>query len=605
MQGQDGRGSTGLRLVVAAALLLSGLIAFRSDLAFLFAPDPQLAFRLFEDPYNGVISPRGRVALEGVVPGPYGFYVPPGGRGRVRYETSWTSPSTPWMRLELSALLDQTSPRGRVSLSVDGGRTWIPLAENRSLRLESLDVGSLLRGRQQMILLYEGTNTENTPLLLMAKISLLAYAEPPSPAPPLGRAMAAILWFGLGLGLLSPSWPRQLPLLAILAVGFAGRYSNFLRVLYGRPDPDAEYYRILAEKLVPFGSTGFYSGSFDIREPFFLLVAKAAFVLLGSSDTHLRFVSLAASLLAIVLAWRLGGRLLGAGWAWLPAAGLAFSVPLVVESGRGLRLEVEMVLLLLFADVLFVAPRLRQISRFVLAGLVGGLLVLTRSSHMPGLIVLLVLGAGRWAARPRRRLLLAGVAGGLIAGLYAPHAAALYRIHGDAFYDQARHSRWFANKEFAGQPGFPSKDEVARDAYTGPRITFWEYVFKRHTPGQVVLSYFRGYGKMLYHMDLIGWVDAVQRFTGLRLDWVDWVVRLLGWAGMLLALRSRQAWLSIAILALLFPVAFPYDRGVTERYRLTLMVFPFFLCGIGLLCTRMAAALHAVRVARVSECSRA
>jgi hypothetical protein len=509
------------------------------------------------------------------------------------------------MRLELSALLDQPHPRGRVSLSADGGRHFIALAEDRSLGVDRFDIGPLLQGRQHMSLLYEATNGGDRPLLLMAKISLLAYAEPPRPAPPLGRAVGALLCFGLGLCLLSRRWSHLLPLLGILAVGFAGRYLNLLRVLYGRPDPDAEYYRLLADKLVPFTSTGFYSGSSDIREPFFLLVAKTCFTVFGSSDTHLRFVSLAASLLAIGLAWRLGQRLLGRGWAWLPAAGLALSVPLVVESGRGLRLEVETVLLLLFVDVLFDDAGRRPLRRFALAGFIGGLLVLTRSSHMPGLMVLLVLGACRWEPGWRRRALWAGLSAALVVGLYAPHAAALYRLHGDPLYEQAKHSRWFTNVEFAGQPGFPSKEEVARNAYTGTRITFWEYVFKLHTPGQVALGYLRGYGKMLYHMDLIGRVDAVERFIGLRLNWVDWMVRLLGWMGMLFALRTDKAWLTIAILVFLLPVAFPYDRGVTERYRLTLMVYPFFVCGIGLLATRAAAALRCTRIDRTPECTHA
>jgi hypothetical protein len=210
---------------------------------------------------------------------------------------------------------------------------------------------------------------------------------------------------------------------------------------------------------------------------------------------------------------------------------------------------------------------------------------------MLGLAVLLILGARRWEPAFRRQVLLAGLAIGLVVGLYAPHAAALYRLHGDPFYDQAKHSRWFTNVEFAGQPGFPSKEEVARDAYTGPRITFWEYVFRLHSPGQVALGYLRGYGKMLYHLELIGRADVVERLIGLRWDWVDWVVRLLGWAGMLLALRTRHAWLSIAILVLLLPIAFPYDRDVTERYRLTLIVFPFFVCGIGLLAMHTVAAI--------------
>lgn len=585
-------GSPDVRVALAGALLLLGLTVFRSDLAFLFAPDPQLSFVLVEDLYHGVVS-QGLVTLEGAIPGPSGFYIPPGGRGRVWYRASWREPVTPWARLELSALLGQRAPRGRVSLSVDGGRHFQMLAENRPLMVEQFQIGSLLRGQRQLTLLFEGSNLSAEPLLLTAQINLMVYAENPLPAPPLGRVMPAFLLFGLGSCLFLRRWPRLLPLLGILTVGFLGRYLNFLRLLYGRPDPDAAFYRIFADKLVPFTATGFYSGSFDTREPFFPLIAKAVFAVFGSSDTHLRLVSLGASLLVIALTWRLGRRLLGEAWAWLPAAAVAFSVPLVVESGRGLRLEVEMVLLLLFADVAFANSRLQPFPRFVIAGSLAGLLLLTRSSYLPGLTVLLILAAWRSDAALRSRALLGGLGISIMVALYAPHVAALYRVHGDPFYDQAKLTRWLANVEFAGQPGFPTKEDVARNAFVGPRISFWEYIFKLHTPGEIATGFIRGFGKILFHMDMIGYPVAVERLVGIRLGWMDWLVRLLGWAAILLILRRQEVWLPIAVIVLTLPVAFPYDRGVIEKYRLTLMVFPFFVCGIGLLGRQVAEAFRA------------
>jgi hypothetical protein len=584
-----GRGSPRIRRGLGGAILLLTLVEFRPDLQFLFVPDPTVSFALVEDLSHGVLSRWGRVSLEGVSPGSSGFLIPPGGRGTLRYEAAWAVEATPWVRLELSAFVGARVPRGRVSLSVDGGRTYRTLAENRMLRGAAFEVGPLLQGRRQLSLLFEGENSEREPLVLVKRIGMQIFAGPPSPAPPWPRAVPAFFLFGLGICLFSPAWKGRVPLLGILTIGFLGRYLNFLRVVHARLEPDAESFRILAERLVPFTGTGFYSGSFDIREPFFLLVAKGAFALLGTGAVQLRLVSLGASMVAIGLSWRLGRHLLGERWAWLPAAGMALSVPMIVESGRGLRLEMELVLLLLFADLAFAEPRLRPPLRFALAGALGGALVLTRSTHLPGLVVLGVLAARRWERDRWRRVGMAGLGLAILVGLYAPHAAALYRARGDPFFDQAQHARWFANVEFAGQPGFPTREEVARDAYTGPRITFWEYLFRLHTLREVAVGYLRGTGKILFHMDLVGYLVEVEAFFGLWLGWLDWALRLLGWAGMLAALRTRDAWLPIGTLALILPVAFPYDRGVTETYRLTLVAFPFFLCGIGVLVVQAAA----------------
>ncbi len=584
-----------LQRLAAAALVLCGIAVFAPELRFLTAPDPRLAFTIVEELTHGVVSRNGATQADGVVPGVHGFDVPPGTTGRLRYQARWEAPAGPWSRLGLAGLQAEGPAHRRVRLSVDGGQTYHVLAENRPLGYDYFDVGQWLEGRREVVLLFEMDNRGSEPASLVSLIVLQVFAEAPRPAATPGRALAAVAVFGLAGCLLAPCWLAQLPLLGILLMGFLPRYLNFLRVLYAPPEPDAAYFRVLASKLRLFSDTGFYSGSFGFREPFFLLVAKGSFLVFGESDTHLRFVSLAASLLAIALAWRLGRRLLSPRWGWLPAAGLACSVPLIVESGRGLRLEVEMVLLLLFVDVAFTRTSLRGGLRAACAGVLGGLLVLTRSSHLPGLVLLTALAVRGWGAG-RQRLLLGGLAVAVTAGLYLPHAAALARLHGDPFYDQATHSRWFANMEFAGQRGFPSKEEVARNAYAGPRITFPEYLFALHTPAEVAVGYLRGFAKMLFHMELVGYTAAVERRLGLPVGWLDWVVRLLAAGGLLLAALGRQtAWLAVGVLALNFPVAFQYDRGVAERYRFTLVVFPFVLLGIGLLFERAAAAVVRLR----------
>ncbi len=570
------------RLALAGLLAGAGLVLLIAGAGFLVAPAPRVTLEQAEGFDHGSISPQGRAALEGVEASRQGFVVPPGGRGSVRYETQWAAPATRWASLHVSALVSGAEVRGRLRVSADGGATFLTLAEDRAVLAESFDVGPLIEGRERVTVLAEADNRSTEPLLLLGSLTLRGYAGPPVSAPPAGQA---VLTFGLlaaGAVLLSPAWPRGLALAAILTVAFAGRYLNLLRVLGAPLEPDALGYRLLAERLVPFTDTGVYSAGFGIREPFFLLVSKGVFAVLGSSDLHLRLVSFVGSLVAVALAWRLGRRLAG-GWGWIAGALLAISVPAIVESGRGLRLELEMILLLLVVETAFLSDR-RWSQRAVATGVLGGLLLLTRASHLPGVLALVWLAARRAGAG--RRLGAAGLATAACLLVYAPHVVALARVHGDPFHDQAMHARWFANAEFAGTPGFPSKAEVGREAYAGPRLSPAGYL-RLHAPADVLTGSVRGIGKILGRMDVIGHAEGVAQVLGLRLGWLDWLVRLAGVAGLVVALRSGHAWIPAAVIVLSLPVAFVYDRGLTlEPYRLILVVFPLVAAGIALAAQR-------------------
>lgn len=588
-----------MRAGLALALGLAGLATLLLAPGRLLPPDPPVAFSREEVFDHGVVSPRGRVAAEGVSAGPKGFTLPPGERGWVEYRTAWEQPAPPWVWLQVSALLGEEWRAGRLSLETPP-EGFQPLAENRTLLLGRFEVGERLRGGRQAAVRVEGENPTPAPQILLRKLSLVGYAEQPEPAVPLAAAVLAAALLATGACLATPRWRRHLPLAALLVLAFAPRYANYLRALHAGLDPDAIGFRRLAEQFDLASLAGINSAALKLREPLFPLLVKGALALLGQSDSALRFVSLVGSLAATGLTWRLGRGLLGARWGWLPAAAAAVSLPLVVESGRGLRLELELVLLLLFADLAFLKGRWRPLPRGLAVGAVAGLLVLTRASHAPGLGLLILLAGRGWFAS--RRLLLPPVAALLLMGLlYSPHAAALYRAHGHPFQDQRIHARWFANQEFAGQPGFPSREAVARDGYLGGPLGFGSYLFGLHSVGEVAGGYLRGFGKLLSRMDLIGRPEAVRALLGLELGWLDWGVRVLGWAGLAATVGSGHGWLLAATLGLTFPVAFQYDRGLTEAHRLILHVFPFYWCGIGLLLARLAEPLARFRAGDPKE----
>lgn len=574
------------RPFLAALLLLASLAVFHREVRFLFEEDPKLIAEVTENFNHGVVQRPEALENHGFVAEPKGWELPPSAKGSLLYQAP--SPIRPGQVAFLSLFFYRPSPQvqNALKLSLDGGKTFSPIVRNVHFLGSRIDLTPYLSLGGTFHLLFEAENNTPLPVLVLDKMDLRIFDRPPSPPPSPLRMTLAFLAFGFSFALLTPHWKRAFPLLLLLSVGFFLRFLNFERVLYSTLDPDAQGYRAYAERMTLFGENGFYSASFSLREPFFLLVAKAFFLVFGPSDTHLRLLSLFFSLVVIFLTSRLARGLFGDGLGILAALAIVMNIPLIIESGRGLRLELEMILLLTFCSVGFVKQGMKPITRFLLLGLIGGLIVLTRSSYLPGL-VLLVVAAALTHERPLKRVVLMGsLAILLMILLLAPHQSMIYKRHGDLFWDTHMHTRWYANLEFGGKPGFPSREDLEKDAYAGPKITYAEYLFKLHTPTEAFLGTLRGFLKIMAGMDMIGYRGPVASLLGFDPGWVDHVIMTLGIMGLLLALfLPGLRWLPLLFLALTAPVAFLYDKGLTEPYRLTMQAFPFFLL-MGLLTLR-------------------
>ena len=572
--------------VLAVLLILASFVVFHREVRFLFEEDPKLIAEVTENFNYGVVQRPEALENHGFVAGPKGWELPPYTSGRLIYKSP--HPIGPQGVAFLSLFFYRASPQvqNALRLSLDGGRTFAPIAQNVHLLGRRIDLTPFMPSGGTFELLFEAENGSSSPVLVLDRMDLRLFERRPT-LPPSPRQMSqAVLAFSFAIVLLTPNWRRTLPLLLILSVGFFLRSLNFERVIYSPLDPDAQGYRLYAERMTLFGEHGFYSASFSMREPFFLLVARAFFQVFGPSDTHLRSVSLLLSLVAILLTYRLAGELLGYGLGLLAALAMALNIPLIVESGRGLRLELEMVLLLLFCHVGFVKREMAPLPRFFFLGFLGGLIVLTRSSYFPGLALLMVAAAVIHGRTFPRISATASLALLIMVLLLAPHQFMIYKRHGGPFWDVNQHTRFFANLEFAGQPGFPSREELERDAYAGPKITYAEYLFHLHTPAEAIIGILRGSLKIATGMDMVGYRRPVAAILGFDPGWVDHVVTAVGAIGLLLSLfLPGFRWLPLTLLALTFPVAFLYDKGLTESYRLTMQAFPFFLLS-GLLALR-------------------
>jgi len=552
------------RPILAAILLLASLVIFQREIGFLFEGDPKLIAEVTENFNFGFLQRPGAVENYGFVAGPKGWELLPHTSGRLIYK--FPQVVSPEGAVFLFPFFYRRSyeVKNALKLSLDGGRVSATIVQNVHLLGSRIDLTPLMPDGGPFELSFEATNGSPSTVLVLDKMDLRVFETRPPEPPALLRMTLAFFSLGLVFVLFTYKWKQSLSILGILTLGFLFRYLNLTRVIYSTLDLDAQGYKLYADWLVPFTDTGFYSAQFSMREPFFLLVAKGFFQLLGSSDTHLRLVSLFLSMLVIYLVYMIARELFGQSWGLLTALVIALNLPLIIESGKGLRLELEMALILLFCYLGFIRKEIGYFPRFVFLGIIGGLIVLTRSAYLPGLGLLAVAAAAYHRKGIKSVTLISFISIFIMIVLLAPHQYGIYRTHGDLFWDTNMHARWFANMEFAGQPGFPGREVVERDGYTGPRLTYGEYLFKLHSPREVIAGSFRGLYKIASHMDVIGYHKRVSAIVGLNLGWMDQILNLLGAIGLFLSvLLPGYRWLPFAFIALVFPVAFVYDKGLT------------------------------------------
>jgi hypothetical protein len=130
----------------------------------------------------------------------------------------------------------------------------------------------------------------------------------------------------------------------------------------------------------------------------------------------------------------------------------------------------------------------------------------------------------------------------MTAALIAPWLVHNKQKYGDPLFEINRAARFFANEEFGGTPGFPTKAELAVDAYAGPRITPREYIFNYHSTDEVIRRTWDGFTKTFFgHNFKVGYnLIKDPDLTGL--------LYVLHFAGLALLLFPRRIYLVIAVL---------------------------------------------------------
>lgn len=568
-----------LRVPTRTLLVLAGLLGLwwiRGVVAW--APPIRVQI---EEPFNyGLASEAARLTVRGFRATPKGFVLGPRSQGEIEYRISVRRPLTRWSAITLQWYGGEAGIHSTVDLlEPDGPRG---LLQDRSLVGACLSLPTSVAGRTDIALRFSAWNATDRERLLLDKLVIQAWEGPPPSWPSPLWVVGACLALTLGLAASAVQPRRTLLAGLLLTLAAVLRYVNLLRVASAPLDPDAQGYRAYAQALAWTGPQGFYSAGFGEREPLYPATVRLALWLLGDSDVSLRLLTLILSVGVVYLGYRLGRALLGTTWGLGAGLFLGVSVPAIIESGRGLRVELETLLLTGAAWLLFGQRGSLTWGRAALAGVLAGALLLTRFPYGPALIVLFA--ASAWWHRELGReawcpLLVAATVG---LALVLPHRAALALRHGDAGYDVVRTLRWIANQEFQGRPGFPSPATLMQDPYAGPRITLGQYYFGLHTPWEVLWRSLRGLGKAVSSFSVVGYAEQVRAVVGLPLGWVDLLAAALGVTGLgVLAYRRDAAWIPLALVLALAHVAFVYDLGLPDyRFRMILQGMPLFAVSV-------------------------
>ena len=599
-------------------LWLLGLVASAAAcyplLAALAQPGPELTDLVVEDFKGGnVARPERLLAVSGFRAGENGWYLEPGASGQLLYRVPGGAGG------RIGVILSIDSPAGVTSSVLgrgdDGAR--VPLSSNQALYHAQLELPSQLATSTSLVLEIDAANASGSLQPVVGQLStFISRGSDPRPPPFLAYLAAGALAAALTVALVPGRLRRLAVAGAVGAIVTLAAYTRFttLFAIRGPLEPDAAEYSLLAKSFrwSPFSDHWLFSGNFGLREPFFPLVVHGYYQLLGSSDFHLHVVSATLSVAVVVLALLAAGRRLRS-WPARLAVGLlvAASSPLIGESSRGQRTELEMCLVLLVYLALDRRPARRPLLDALLVGVLGALLVLTRSYFIAMVLAAIAVSFVARYQPLRRAIGPAALALAIVIGAAAAHRVGLFAHTQDAFVDTSAYARWNANYEhFVYHRGlshpelFPSLADYERfGLYFGPHLTTPQYLFEIHSPGEVVRGSVLGYGEIFqtvggFHL-LPGRLHSLERFVQPPVDLAIRWLMLIGLVGLLVRARRdlRLSLLPVMVVSSLAFATFLFDRGLLEPYRHTWQTLPLGLIA-GAWAVESAASALASRLGR-------
>lgn len=367
----------------------------------------------------------------------------------------------------------------------------------------------------------------------------------------------------------------------VFVIGYASyaRFQFLLGYLQRELDPDAVTYLAIAAKAHGYGT--------ESREPLFIWLLQFMHLVTGSdTPSTLRVSSLAVSLCTVAAVFCFTRRYIGNIAAVTAAALYAQRRTLVFTGIRGLREELIIMIFLAFAAVYVSGWGKRPNPlRYVALAVLGAVMVLIRLNSVPFIIgALVVLFAWSvWKYRPSlRRWWLIPTCIAIVYAPVIPYLMQCKKLYGDPWYMINVAPRFYGNLEFGGKnPDFPTREQLAKDAFFGPRLSMGTYLFKYHTVGEILSRSVKGAWEMYFGGHVRIW------FTGDEPDSTPGPFFWLHVAGLLAMLLPGRRVITFLIFLFHAPAffligTFPWDQGVNAfDYRLLTLAYTYYCIGIG------------------------
>jgi hypothetical protein len=569
------------RLVASLAIAVAAWIVWAPTLRTIFKPVPHADGSFHESFNDGLLIEGEKVEATGFGPCPDGWCLGAASSGTFIYRFV-AQHELPFLKLWFYV---PENGQNRLWVSTDRGANYRLVSRNTRLRADTVDLGVRVSAGQQVWLKFEADNPGVNQALVIDECTVVFLSAAPTNLPRGKAVFGIVVSFGLAVVVLCRRWPLTLSTVLILALGAMFRYEQAFSLLHVALEPDAVGYRVYAMIMRPFTlDAGLLSGKFGVREPLFIFMAWIYAQLFGDSDFGLRLLTVILSTVSIWAVLRLARGLFGVAAGQVVGLLLAVNSVFIQEAPRGLRMEFEVILCMAYFGAAFVKVWSSALRAAIALSLLGGLLVLTRATYLPVVLVLNAYALFRpgtdgllswgwvksWAAGMAVTVL-------ILAAMIAPYRYNMYRIHNDAFFDGAMYARWLANFEFAGRPGYPSVAELQKDAYIGPAITYGEYLFGLHTPSELIVGTARGFWK-LYRQMLICPLPFGRSGMAPWCGSLDAGFQIVAAIGLILALGiPRYRWIPLALVLFALPISYLYDHLLLEPHRHTYHGYPLVL----------------------------
>ena len=496
---------------------------------------------------------------------------------------------------------------GRLSVSVRSSLSQETLIQELNGQITDVQV------REPTELVVLATSTQAKEQIVFDRFAAAWFNEGsrlPSVLPVAASILLGLIGWALRISTKADKWHAWTVWLGCAGIIVAASIGFYLRLSLfdlnrGLPaDPDAVSYFQYAQDFQWFSSGhGFYSATFNEREPGHVAALSLWLRLWGQQIAAMKFYTVCLSSLLILICglfiWMLSGR-----W-YLGVCGsivVAVSSAWIDEAVRGLRLESISLMLL---AVLTAWLRSRGWLGAILLGILIGCLALIQSTALGILLPLIWLGwiiniyrvrhgyplvsPSHWQAR---HLTIASVIAVL---LLVPHLYGLYKTHGNPSWPSYRYARWNANVEFPeriGTAGFPSAAEMQDNLYAGPEMTYGQYLFSLHSISDLLYGQLKGWAESIIYMSVsptphLKSLISLQQASGLSalVRHMSAVTLLIGGFFLLftgfgwldLWHRAEYWWVPFFSLWGIWYAAFLYSVRVIEPFRHTAHVYPLLL----------------------------